>query len=390
MQAGFHQRQGAAVSLNYPCVDSKTGVGRRGHPSGNRSTDSRLQVTPAPLQPKNHEFADQSARGPPASARPCAGRRSGPIARARSRQRAGLGWARRGPHAGCGVAARAVRPRSVRGCHQARAVPPPREPFSPRPEQGCDDSRCALLVFIRSFATRAPLADADAEIDRLTGPGALRSSPARPRGPSRAPESMAQQRLLGLDTRRPGAAAAPGGVVRAQSHRARPAHGARPQPRRSATAPPPPHLSPIRALLSGGGCSEPAGGGAPLGELRVLPPPQALSLQIAQSTRASTTPPAHTTLCQQLAQPEILHQNLGINSSTPARPALLTRLPTPTSPPAADAAYESALELSRQQHYSDARQAFEELVRAHPHMCKAWVSYAQVGKLAGVFCRCPV
>ena len=37
-----------------------------------------------------------------------------------------------------------------------------------------------------------------------------------------------------------------------------------------------------------------------------------------------------------------------------------------------------ALELSRQERYDDAREAFEQLVQRHPTFCKAWVSYAQV------------
>ncbi|KIZ02203.1 hypothetical protein MNEG_5750 [Monoraphidium neglectum] len=50
---------------------------------------------------------------------------------------------------------------------------------------------------------------------------------------------------------------------------------------------------------------------------------------------------------------------------------------------AADRAYEAALELSRQQQHGAAREAFEELLRAHPNMCKAWVSYAQMEKRIG-------
>ncbi|KAI8474688.1 MAG: hypothetical protein J3K34DRAFT_517996 [Monoraphidium minutum] len=50
---------------------------------------------------------------------------------------------------------------------------------------------------------------------------------------------------------------------------------------------------------------------------------------------------------------------------------------------AADLAYASALELSRQQQYGAARDAFEELLRAHPDMCKGWVSYAQMEKRVG-------
>lgn len=37
-----------------------------------------------------------------------------------------------------------------------------------------------------------------------------------------------------------------------------------------------------------------------------------------------------------------------------------------------------ALELSRQEKYDQAREAFEQLLQQHPTFCKAWVSYAQV------------
>lgn len=39
-----------------------------------------------------------------------------------------------------------------------------------------------------------------------------------------------------------------------------------------------------------------------------------------------------------------------------------------------------ALELSRQEKYDQAREAFEQLLQHHPSFCKAWVSYAQVGQ----------
>jgi ferric-dicitrate binding protein FerR (iron transport regulator) len=58
-------------------------------------------------------------------------------------------------------------------------------------------------------------------------------------------------------------------------------------------------------------------------------------------------------------------------------------LPKQQQPQTGDAAYEAALELSRAQQYAAARAAFEALVRAHPNMCKAWVSYAQMEKRIG-------
>eukprot|EP00879_Flechtneria_rotunda_P021515 GHRR01022676.1.p1 GENE.GHRR01022676.1~~GHRR01022676.1.p1 ORF type:complete len:140 (+),score=15.73 GHRR01022676.1:193-612(+) len=41
------------------------------------------------------------------------------------------------------------------------------------------------------------------------------------------------------------------------------------------------------------------------------------------------------------------------------------------------------LELSRQEHYHQAREAFEALLEQHPRLCKAWVSYAQMERRLG-------
>lgn len=46
----------------------------------------------------------------------------------------------------------------------------------------------------------------------------------------------------------------------------------------------------------------------------------------------------------------------------------------------ADELYGSALELARKQLYNEARDTFETLLSQHPHLCKAWVSYAQMEK----------
>lgn len=54
--------------------------------------------------------------------------------------------------------------------------------------------------------------------------------------------------------------------------------------------------------------------------------------------------------------------------------------------------YEKALSLARASKFQEARQLFEALLTEQPHLCKAWVSYAQVCADKYVecdFCKCP-
>jgi hypothetical protein len=48
------------------------------------------------------------------------------------------------------------------------------------------------------------------------------------------------------------------------------------------------------------------------------------------------------------------------------------------SKPDHESLYALALDLARQENYEGARDAFEVLLMQNPHLCKAWVSYAQV------------
>jgi hypothetical protein len=127
--------------------------------------------------------------------------------------------------------------------------------------------------------------------------------------------------------------------------------------------------SPIRALLRG--CSGGSGGSAPAGGDAATRGERARPLGCFKRRRPLHIPPG----LPAAAAPHRLPPSRRPTPSTPL-------LPSPTYPPAT-AAYEAALELSRQQRYGAAREAFEALVREHPGMCKAWVSYAQMEKRIG-------
>ncbi|GBF90047.1 hypothetical protein Rsub_02755 [Raphidocelis subcapitata] len=71
----------------------------------------------------------------------------------------------------------------------------------------------------------------------------------------------------------------------------------------------------------------------------------------------------------------------GLPRAAPAAPARAGGAASAYDDP--DASYAVALELARAERYGAARDAFEALVRAHPHCCKAWVSYAQMEKRVG-------
>lgn len=53
------------------------------------------------------------------------------------------------------------------------------------------------------------------------------------------------------------------------------------------------------------------------------------------------------------------------------------------SKPEDESLYSLALHLARGENYQGARDAFEVLLLQYPHMCKAWVSYAQVERRLG-------